>query len=418
VGAGPVGMFTALNLAKRGAAVRIADMASGPAGHSYACALHCRSLQLLEEAGVEVEGITSARSLDRIAFYEGNLRRAEIPFAGIVPDTPHMLVLPQCDLEEALADRLEESGVQIMWNHHLADLRGSASGMVATLEEIGGSVSGYAVPRWEPVVKRSIEVATPFVIGCDGRNSAVRQLGGIGYESLATPELFVVYEFDSSFNMPDESRVVLNRDNINVLWPMKDRRFRWSFQWTKTQPDGEFPAKDRSHIWAEDRPVAERTKAHLEEMIRERAPWFDGTIENVNWATDVQFEHCLAPQFGSGRCWLAGDAAHQTGPVGVQSMNVGMHEATVLARHMEAALHEDGTIHALEEYGEEFLSEWQRLLGISADLEPLEPGMPAPIRNRDALIETLPAHGPELDAMLAALGFRLQAYAFPTGERR
>ena len=57
-----------------------------------------------------------------------------------------------------------------------------------------------------------------------------------------------------------------------------------------------------------------------------RAPWFHSGIKEVEWATDIQFEHWLAAKFGRSRCWLIGDAAHQSGPVGMQSMNAGLWE--------------------------------------------------------------------------------------------
>ena len=51
----------------------------------------------------------------------------------------------------------------------------------------------------------------------------------------------------------------------------------------------------------------------------------------------------LAKQFGRNRCWLAGDAAHQTGPVGVQSMNVGFCEAEALSSALHKILRESGS---------------------------------------------------------------------------
>ena len=57
VGAGPTGLVAALSLAKAGLAVEIIDEAWRPAGHSYALALHPRSLLLLDELGVAAAAI-------------------------------------------------------------------------------------------------------------------------------------------------------------------------------------------------------------------------------------------------------------------------------------------------------------------------------------------------------------------------
>jgi glycine/D-amino acid oxidase-like deaminating enzyme len=52
VGAGPVGLFTALRLAGSGLRVQLIDQEPRTAGRSYACALHSRTLQLPNEEGL------------------------------------------------------------------------------------------------------------------------------------------------------------------------------------------------------------------------------------------------------------------------------------------------------------------------------------------------------------------------------
>ena len=51
VGAGPVGLFAALSLAKRGVRVQVVDTGVWPCQHSYALALHPQTLALLEKLG-------------------------------------------------------------------------------------------------------------------------------------------------------------------------------------------------------------------------------------------------------------------------------------------------------------------------------------------------------------------------------
>ena len=48
-GAGPVGLYTALSLASRGMQVEVVEPATARASRPQACALHARSLGLLEE---------------------------------------------------------------------------------------------------------------------------------------------------------------------------------------------------------------------------------------------------------------------------------------------------------------------------------------------------------------------------------
>ena len=411
-------MLCALLMAREGIKVELIDEAASIAGQSYACGLHSRSLAILREAGMHTNLLHAGRRIERLAFYEGAAPRARIDFSAIIPDLPFMLVVPQDELEAILERALASAGVHIGWNHRLADLQQVPGGAIATVEELSGTATGYDVPRWETVVARTYKISAEFVVGCDGHNSAVRRAARIDFPTLSPPELFVVYEFDTDAELMDEIRVVLNATDSNVMWPMSGRRCRWSFQWVETAPDGEFPGKERSHLWSENKGVAERTRQHLEMLLKFRAPWFAGSIENVDWAVDVQFEHRLARRFGQDRCWLAGDAAHQTGPIGVQSMNVGMREAEMLARQIKKALREAGSAAPLEEYQEQFRAEWQHLLGACSQLVPAEPPKSQGLSNTGSLLSCLPASGEELDAMLDQLGCRLQCFEPPTAQRR
>jgi 2-polyprenyl-6-methoxyphenol hydroxylase-like FAD-dependent oxidoreductase len=53
-------MFTALRLAESGIGVLLIDKESCTAGRSYACALHPRTLQLLDKVGVARDAIKPA----------------------------------------------------------------------------------------------------------------------------------------------------------------------------------------------------------------------------------------------------------------------------------------------------------------------------------------------------------------------
>jgi 2-polyprenyl-6-methoxyphenol hydroxylase-like FAD-dependent oxidoreductase len=342
-----------------------------------------------------------------VSFHEGAAAPTEIDIAAVTPEFPHMLTLPQAAMETLLEQKLNEAHVQVAWNHRLADLRSEGGVVLATVEELCGTATGYDVPRWETVVNKTLHFSAPFVVGADGYRSAVRRCLGIESESMGAPELFVVYEFDSDLERTSEMTMVLNESDKNVLWPLPEERCRWSFQWTATAPDGEFPAKERGALWFEDKPVAARTREHLLQMVKSRAPWFNASIGNVDWAADVQFEPHLARKFGRTRCWLAGDAAHQTGPVGMQSMNVGFREGEALATALTTILRRRGSFDLLDAYEQRFRSEWLDLLGKGRQVRPIA-GETQPLRRTDAaLLSCLPASDAELETMLHRLGLEL-----------
>ena len=240
---------------------------------------------------------------------------------------PFVLVVDQGRLEDLLEQRLWKLGnVSVDWNHRLADLEMNDSGVTATLEKLAPTGKGYGVPDFGLGVARVMQARADFLIGADGHNSLVRQRLDVCYEEAGDRELFTVYELETDGGLDDELKVVFDRTTTSVMWPFADDKCRWSFQLPQVSEPDQFPLKDRARLVIGETPGEEDGRHRVQRMLRERAPWFHADIRDVGWATEIQFEHRLVSHFGRGRCWLAGDAAHQTGPVGVQSMNTGFNE--------------------------------------------------------------------------------------------
>ncbi len=370
VGAGPVGLLTALLLAEAGIQVKIIDQEDRPAGRSYACALHPRTLQLLQRLGLAADVLEQGLQISRVALYDGSLKQAEISMSELGGEFPFLLTLSQNALENLLEQRLRQAGVTVQWNHRLEGFESKESAVIARLEKLGGTSTGYIVPHWETVVKQSSAVTARFLVGADGRGSLVRQRAGIEDKRLSGPEFFAVYEFESDANSEHRVRVVLNDASTDVLWPLPGNRYRWSFQLLHSDVSSEFPLKDRVALRLAQPGKDETIRNSVLKRARNRAPWFLASINELVWCIVVEFEHRLASTFGRERCWLAGDAAHQTGPVGMQSMNSGLSEAEDLADKLRRILREDAPTAVLDDYNRNHQAEWNRLLGLTGGLKP------------------------------------------------
>jgi len=154
VGAGPVGMFTALRLAECGIGVQLIDQESRTAGHSYACALHPRTLQMLDEVGLARDAIKLGHRIETAAFYESALHRAELKLSLLPVEFPFVLVLQQNILEDLLARKLKERAIDVHWNHQLTDLTMKNGSATATINELAMEGKGYGVPDFEMAVKK------------------------------------------------------------------------------------------------------------------------------------------------------------------------------------------------------------------------------------------------------------------------
>ena len=403
VGAGPVGLLTAILLAEAGIEVRIIDREERTTSRSYACALHPRTLKLLEGMGLAAPVLEAGRRIEKIAFYDGAARQAEVKLSQLGGAFPFMLILPQNAFESLLEQRLRKLGVAVNWNHRFVDLHNDAETVVATVEEMGATATGYIVPHWETVVKRSFPVRAQFLVGADGYGSLVRQRLGIENTRVAGPEFFAAYEFEPEGKVEDEVRVVLDQSTTNVLWPLLGNKYRWTFQLLKSEMASEFPEKERRGVRFAQKAVDERIRQYVEKVAKQRAPWFSAGVKEIAWCTEVVFEHRVARQFGQERCWLAGDAAHQTGPVGVQSMNVGISEAATLAATLRRILREKAPLNLLETCNREWQDEWRRLLGMTGGLKPRDETTPWVRERRARILSCLPASHEDLAPLAGQL---------------
>jgi 2-polyprenyl-6-methoxyphenol hydroxylase-like FAD-dependent oxidoreductase len=404
VGAGPTGLLAALQLAERGVRVELIEEEWRAAGHSYALALHSRSLSRLAEVGLAEEAIAAGQKLEALTLFEGHEPRLTVRLAPAAARFPFALALPQSVLEELLANRLKAKGVNVRWSHRLAGLQQRGDGVVATVQRLEKESTGYAVARTEWAVARELELEASFVIGADGHGSLVRRALGVPLEEAGSSQAFAVFECDAGGSPVDELRLVLQPSSTSALWPLPGGRARWSLE--LEAPAVSAADRHKSRLTTQ---LGERFFHHLDEdavgdLLRERAPWFPPEPGDLGWSIEVRFERRLASSFGSGRVWLAGDAAHLTGPAGMQSMNAGLDEASELAALLERIERGNGGLELLAGYGRERLAQWRFLLGRAGRLRTGPETTAFVARNAERLLACLPATGEDLVALAAEAG--------------
>jgi NADPH-dependent dioxygenase len=403
VGAGPVGMLTALLLTQHGIRTRIIDQESRTAAHSYACALHPASLGLLERAGIAEDVIELGHRIETVGIYEGAARRTQANFSGLPGRHPFVVVLEQSVLEDLLEQRLRGCGGKVEWNHRLCQIEPGADGVEASIEKLAPSGRGYIIPEFETVVKDRLKGRADFVVGADGHNSLLRQQLDIRSVRAGAAELYAVYEIETVEPADHEMKLVLSDGAVSVLWPLAENKCRWSFQVVPPAAAAEFPQKDRDRLIIVQAPSDWDSLHHLQHFRAERAPWFQAHIKGVIWTAHVQFERQLAAKFGQGRCWLAGDAAHQASPAGMHSMNAGLREAADLADKFKSILRDHADLGVLRNYEEVHRAEWEALLGLKRAAEPPSQLSPWVREHFPVILSSLPASGEDLSHLLEKL---------------
>lgn len=411
VGAGPVGLFAALWLLKRGVRPRIIDMEEGRTTRSYALALHAETMELMTQLGLEAEVLRHALRVDHVGVFDGDAERARIDLSTLPSAFPFITILPQSRLEELLINALHERGVSVEWDRRLARMTQHADHVTATVEKLAKDSMGYAISHTEMVVIGDRDMDVKFVLAADGHNSVVRRQLGIDFPSVRQPLYMGVLEFTPTA-APTHPRVVLDAHTTNVLWPLPGERYRWSVQMPNDAVHAMLPSgkvfsrdKDRLFLRLGSQDYLPIEVEQLDEWIAQRAPWFEKERRQTHWHFAVRFEHRHAERFGDRRVWLAGDAGHLTGPVGGQSMNVGMREAATLADVYANILHDNAPMSALKTYNEQRVTEWSHLLGQAGKPKPLSDKTDPWIARRAAkLLPCIPASGAHLKFLLGQLG--------------
>ena len=374
VGAGPVGLLTAISLKTAGVDVRIYDAGQRTAAHSYALVLHPSTLRLLDRYGLAASCTAAGRVVTRLGVYEGGNLREDLHFSPLPGQHPHVVVLPQARLEAILEAALERCGVKVQWVHRVQGLEPTGEHVKLTVARLDKVSTGYPVAHTEVVVDKLFEVGTGYVIGADGYDSFVRRRLGIPYADHGKGQLYSVFQFEAGGDVPTDGRLMVQGAQVGGYWPLPDGRCRFSF------PIG---------AAEEHRPDSTR----LGELLASSAPWFRGDVGRIEWTAVGLFERKLATSFGQGRIWMAGDAAHLTGPLGGQSMNVGLREADDLAERLVRVLRPGAPAGLLDEYDASRAAEWRDLFGVNT-----------PYGSRCALLlPCLPASGADLEALLSQL---------------
>lgn len=418
-GAGPVGLFHALEFTKRGMEIRVFDEEWKTAVRSYALALHPRTLGAIERCGV-LETLTArGRFIDRIYYFDAERHRATIDFTALDSAHAHLLVVSQGDLESAVENRLKEAGIVVRWNHRLTRITTRNSMPRVTVGRLGPNFRGGAPTTSDWSIEDEVELRPHFVVGADGRESFVRDSLEIPWDAFSEPAYYAVFEFRCSKPIPPRVHIVLDDHGKSILWPLPGNHGRWTFALSQPEELSQWESKARIAISRENRETLPAAGDHFERLCRTRAPWFDADdVEAVEWFTVVRFDDGLAREFGREHIWLAGDAAHRTSPIPVRGLNVSLSDAPEFAERIEDVLTDRSSLEDLGRLARTRRERWLSMLQFPHHLVRCTKADAWVRRNAVRIVESVPASHDDITTLVEQVGIDVDdSYLARSGTR-
>ncbi len=315
VGAGPVGLTMAAELARHGVACRIIDRLEKPSPYCRAIGVTPRTVEIWDDMGIAQAMIDAGRWLEGMrSIIGGEVKDETLPDLTELPYG--QLGLPQFETERLLTRHLGSFGIEIEHGVTLTALEQDGAAVRVVLEHDG-----------------SRETASfDYLIGCDGAHSAVRRALGVAFEGDAFPVEFMLGDVAIAWDVPRGLAVRALKPNpgaapdIFIAIPLVEAgRYRVSMM---VPPALAQPAGGTDHGFQSERSTP--TLGHLQAVADALVP---GTpvLSDLRWSSIFRISMRLAARYRAGRCFIAGDAAHIHPPTGGQGMNTGIQDAYNLA---------------------------------------------------------------------------------------
>ncbi|EDZ47217.1 monooxygenase family protein [Rhodobacterales bacterium Y4I] len=301
IGAGPVGLAAAIDMAQQGTEVVVLDDNDKVSFGSRAICFAKRPLEILDRLGCGqpmvdkgVQWNTGKVFFDDRQVYEFDL----LPEEG--HKRPAFINLQQYYFEEYLVNRvreLQEQGAPI-------EIRGRNK-----VSAIGTHPSHVVLEIDTP--EGSYNLEAEWLIACDGAGSPTRQMLGLD---------FVGRVFEDNFLIAD---VIMEADFPSERWFWFDPPFnKGQSALLHKQPDGVWRI-DLQLGWDIDK---EREKRPENVIPRLKAMLGEDVKFELEWVSIYTFQCRRMEKFRHGRVIFAGDAAHQVSPFGARGANSGLQD--------------------------------------------------------------------------------------------
>ncbi|MDI3306859.1 MAG: FAD-dependent oxidoreductase [Acetobacteraceae bacterium] len=359
VGAGPVGLSAAIDLAQQGVPVLLLDDDDRLSTGSRAICFAKRTLEIWDRLGVGQRMIEKGVTwnLGKVFFREEPVYSFNLlPEAG--HQRPAFINLQQYYVEGFLLERARElPNLEIRWKNQVTGLEPKADGVTLTV----------STPEGE------YRLRCDWLVAADGARSPIRKAMGLESKGRTFRDRFLIADVRMQADFPAERWFWFDppfHPNQSVLLHM--------------QPDGVWRI-DFQLGWDAD-PVAERQPERV--IPRVQALLGRDTRFDLEWVSVYTFSCLRMEKFRHGRVLFAGDAAHGVSPFGARGANSGVQDAENLAWKLRLVLEGKAPESLLDSYDSERVQATdENILNSTRSTDFITPKSEASRAFRDAVLE-------------------------------
>jgi 2-polyprenyl-6-methoxyphenol hydroxylase-like FAD-dependent oxidoreductase len=325
-GAGPVGLITALKLARAGARVVVVDKLASVSTAPRAVAYLWPSPLVLDGIGVLDEAIDAGVVKSGLEFRwpaTGAIGKVSLSCLEVKDGekSPFDLGLGQDVLANIVVKHLKQhDNVQLCWNTKVTGVTQDDGEVCVALETPDG-------PE---------QIRGAWLVGADGSYSTVRESLGVPFAGYTWPDRFVAANIHYDFAAHGYGPSTYVSDPVDWAFIIQiDKSGLWRLAYgedASLPPDG----------------VRDRMSAHCQAILPDPGQPFE--LESIS---SYRIHERCASTFRVGRVLLAGDAAHICNPSGGYGLLGGIYDANALAISLIAVLEGKRDETVLDDYAHE-----------------------------------------------------------------
>jgi 3-(3-hydroxy-phenyl)propionate hydroxylase len=324
VGAGPVGLAAAIDLAQQGVKTVLVDNDDTLSSGSRAICFAKRTLEIFDRLGCGDRMVEKGVSWNVGKVF---LQDELIYTFNLLPETGHarpaFINLQQYYVEGFLAERaMKLDNLQMRWKSNVVGLTQHDDHVELQVETPDGT---YAL-------------RARYVIAADGSRSAMRSLLGLDSKGRTFKDRFLIADVKMKAPFPTERWFwfdpPFHRNQSVLLHRQPDDVWRIDFQLG----------------WDAD-PVAEKAPERV--IPRVKALLGDDVEFDLEWVSVYTFSCLRMDSFRHGRVLFAGDSAHGVSPFGARGANSGVQDADNLAWKLKLVINGDAPQALLDTYASE-----------------------------------------------------------------